>query len=166
MSPLRSVVASLFQVGPPEARWAGYGITVAAGAVWHSLSGFLAGLLVVLFMADLALGTLKAVHVGGLGAFCRDKFWRAFLKLGAAVVGIALFTIGDLLLHRAGLDPGLTPLTSAALFGICWGFFWSATQNLGHFFPDAQTWVDAALRKVRNPEETPRRRASDRVGGS
>lgn len=151
-----TIISSFIQAGPPAVRWGGYGITVALSAIWTSLTSLLAGVLALLFLVDLTLGVLKALRQGGLESFDWNRFSRAWMKLGAAVVGIALFTLGDLLLHSSGLPSDLTPLTSAALFGMAWGFFWSALQNLSHFFPDIGQWTDAALKRVsREPERTP-----------
>lgn len=129
------------------------GLTVVGAAMWHSLTSVLASALALMFITDLVLGVLKAIHGQGLNAFDWHRFSRAWVKLAAAVGGIALFTMGDLLLHESGLDRSLTPLTSAALFGMCWGFFWSGMTNLAYFFPKVGDWVSAALKKVGMEEQ-------------
>lgn len=142
------ILSSFIQAGPPSVRWGGMGITIVLSAMWSSLMSILASVLALLFLVELVLGVLKAIHIGGLESFNWTKFTRAWIKLAAAVGGIALFTLGDTLLHQSGLPPDLTPLTSAGLFGMCWGFWWSASRSLAHFFPQVGEWTDAALQKV------------------
>lgn len=142
------ILSSFIQAGPPAIRWGGMGITVVLAALWSSLMSILASVLALLFLVELVLGVLRAFHIGGLEAFDWSRFSRGWLKLAAAICGIALSTLGDLLLHESGLPRNLTPLTSAALFGMCWGFFWSATANLSYFFPQVGEWTNAALKRT------------------
>lgn len=146
--PMRDVIVRSFvQAGPPEARWTGYGLTLVLGALWASLTSMLAGALAILFVADLGLGVVRALHQGGLRAFDASRFARSWLKFGAAILGIALGTAGDVLLHVAGLPGDATPLTSSVLFGASWGFFWSGAQNLVHFFPELERRIDQVLQR-------------------
>lgn len=158
------ILESFLQAGPEKARWTGYGLALVLGGLWESLSSLLAGALAALFLADLLLGVLKALHHGGLAAFDWTRFTRAWLKLGAAIVGVLVFTLGDMLLHEADLIPTtVNPITSAGLFGMCWGFFWSSVQSLSHFFPDVEMWLDKVLRRPKEGEAPhPLRRATDR----
>lgn len=142
------LLSSFIQAGPPAVRWSGMGITVVLSTMWAHLTSVLASILALLFLVDLVLGVLKAMHIGGLDAFCWNRFVRAWYKLGAAIGGILLFTLGDMLLHQSGMPDTLAPLTSAGLFGMCWGFWWSASRNLAYFFPQVGEWTDAALKKV------------------
>lgn len=140
------------------------GATAAAvfSAFWKSFSSMLAWVLAILFFADLFLGVLRAVHRGGLDAFDWERFWRAWIKLGAAMVGVTLFTAGDLLLHQSGVPQDWYPLSSAALMAMSWGFLWSATQSFGYFFPGAQEAVEKVLHRLRAPGDPhPNRRATD-----
>jgi phage-related holin len=158
--PQDTAVASLIQSPPAQLGVAG--ISVVVTAVYHAFTGVLAAIMVLLFLCDLALGVLKALHVGGLQAFCRDRFTRAFLKLGAAMVGVLLAASIDLLLQNIGTVEEATYFTSGILGGISVGFLASAGQSLVYFFPAVGVWLDALLRRLRDPGEAPRRRASDR----
>lgn len=153
---LPPLVESFVQAGPTEARRIGYGLALVIGALWHTFMSVLVTILVGLFIADLVLGVFRAVHRGGTQAFDWDRFERAFLKMGAAVVGIAVFRLGDLLLEEGGMPPGSTPLTSAFLFGACWGFFWSSIRNLGYFFPNVDRWIDRAMGREKEGGESAR----------
>lgn len=155
-----SAVASLIQSPPAQA--VGAGITVVASAIWGGLTGTLFFVMVALFLCDVALGSLKAINTGGLTGWCPERFQRGLTKFLAALVGVILSVLADLLLQDMGLVGEGALLTSGVLGFVCFGFMVSAGRNLAHFFPWVEVWLDSVLRKVRNPEEPPKRRAEDR----
>lgn len=144
---LRSAATDLLQAGPPAAKLASTGVAVLASAVWGVVTSTLAAGMVLFFAADLTLGVLKAITCGGLKAFDKEKFARAWGKLAAAAIDIVLFTAADLLLHEAGSPEEWMPLTTVVLMAMCWGFFWSALQSFSYFFPEVATRVEGVLKK-------------------
>lgn len=157
--------ASVFQAAPPVVQWGVAGASVVITAVWNAFTGVMAIVLVLLFLCDLGLGVLRAINLGGIGAFSHDRFAKAFLKLGAAMFGILLAVSIDLMLQHIGTIEEATYFTSGILGAMCVGFIASASQNLAHFFPAVGVWTDALVRRLRDPGETPQRRASDENGG-
>jgi hypothetical protein len=162
---LQDSAASVFHAAPPATQWGVAGVSVVLAAVWDAFTGVLAAVMVLLFLCDLGLGVLRAINVGGLRAFCRDRFFQAFLKLGAAMFGILLASSIDLMLQHTGALPDATYVTSGILGAICVGFVASAGQNLAHFFPAVGSWFDGLVRRLRDPSDVPQRRASDENGG-
>lgn len=156
-----SAAASLVQSAP--AQLAVGGVTAVATAIWHSLTGTLAVVMVGLFICDIVLGVLKALNVGGFQAFCVDRFQRGLTKFGAALVGVVLSALADILLRNMGVVSDGSFMTSGLLGFLCLGFLVSAGRNLAHFFPWVEVWFNSMLRKVRNPDEPPQRRAADRA---
>jgi phage-related holin len=156
-----SAFAAVYQAAPPAAQATVAGAMVVITAVWHAFTGVLAAIMVLLFLVDLGLGVLRALHMGGLKAFCRDRFWRAFLKLAAAMMGVVLAVSVDLLLRHIGTFDEATYFTSGILGGVSLGFLVSAGESLAYFFPAVGLWMDALVRRLRDPGEMPRRRASD-----
>jgi hypothetical protein len=156
-----SVIRSLLQAGPAEVRWTGAGLAMVGAAIADALTGVLVAIMLVLFGLDVLVGVLRAVHVGGLKAFSRDRFGRAFIKLMAAMCGILLGAAVDLLLQHYGVVEQATPVTTGVLGYMCCGFGFGAAQHLGHFFPGIDSVVAAGLRKIRDPELVPQRREGD-----
>lgn len=134
-------------------------VVVSAFAV--SFTSVLAVVLTGLFLADITLGSLRAVAGGGLNAFCWEKWWRAWIKMIAAIVGLAVFTLGDVLLHEMGLRADWHPTATAGLTAMCWGFFFSALQNVGYFFPAARRAVEAVTSRFQPPGQPMQRRSTD-----
>lgn len=159
-----SAAAALFQAAPPAAQLSMAGAAVVTTAIYDAFTGVLAAVMVLLFLCDVILGVLKAVHVGGIRAFCRGRFLRAFVKLGAAMAGVLLAVSVDLLLRHIGTVEEATYFTSGILGAISVGFIGSAGQSLVHFFPAVGVWLDALLRRVRDPAEVHHRRATDGAG--
>lgn len=155
--------ASLLQSSSPAAKVGAAGLGVVVTALWHAFTGVLALAMVILFFCDLLLGVFKAVHLGGIHAFDYDRFGRAFAKLGAAMVGIVMAVVADLLLREIGAVQDATYVTSGILGGISVGFVVSAGKNLAYFFPQVGSLVDTLARRSQEP---PKRRASDAVEGS
>jgi len=158
------ILRTFLQAGPSEVKWAATSAAVVLGAIWKAFTSVLFILLLVLFFADVGLGVLKAVNVGGLKGFDRDRFGRAFLKLVAAAFGILLAASVDILLRHQGMVETATPVTTSVLAYMGWGFGWSAAANLAHFFPGIDGVIRGALAKLRDPDEPqPKRRKSDSV---
>lgn len=157
-----SAFAAVYQAAPAAAQVTAAGAMMVVTAVWHAFTGVLAALMVLLFACDLGLGVLRAIHAGGLKAFCRERFGRAFLKLIAAMVGVVLAVAVDLLLQYIGTVEEATYFTSGIMGGVSLGFLVSAGESLAYFFPGVGLWMDALMRRLRDPGEVPRRRASDR----
>lgn len=158
MSRVQDSVASLFQAAPPAAQWGAAGAGIVLTALWHAFTGVLAAVMVVLFLCDIALGVFRALHMGGLTAFEWPRFWRKFLELGAAVVGIVIAACVDLLLREIGTPDEAAYITSGILGAVTIGFGASAGKNLAYFFPAVSAWFDALARR----NGPPQRRASDR----
>jgi hypothetical protein len=154
----QDAATSIFQVAPPAAQWGGAGVAVVVAALWHAFTGVLAAALVGLFLADVAIGVFKALHMGGVSAFEWPRFWKKFLELGAAMVGIVIAVCIDLLLREIGSPAEAAYFTSGFLGAVAVGFGASAVKNLAYFFPAVSTAFDALARR----EGPPKRRASDR----
>lgn len=143
-------------------RVTGTAVVVVVSAIWAAFTSVLAVVLALLFLTDLVLGSLRAVHRGGIRAFEWPRFWRAWVKMGAALVGIALFSAGDVLLHETGVMPDdWSPLATVALSAMCWGFFASALTSFGYFFPDASELVERALSRMGSKQPNFDRREGD-----
>lgn len=163
---MRALYTSALQAGPAEAKWASVGVAVVLSAVWSALTGVLASIMVLLFLVDVGLGVLRAIHVGGVRAFDWDRFRQGWTKFFAALLGIPLAVAVDLTLQHVDAVSG-TPVTTGIITFMSWGFAWSAAGNLGHWFPGVEKWIDRALGRRENGDGTvhPMRRATDRPGG-
>lgn len=145
--------------GPKEL---GATIAILISAFWYAFTSVLAWVLGGLFVVDLVLGVFRSVHKGGLQAFDWNRFTRAWIKMGAALVGLALFALGDVLFQQFGIPNEWFPLTTAGLVGMCFGFFWSALGNFGYFFPKVRERIESLIDKISAKEPTEmRRRSSD-----
>lgn len=156
-----SAAASLIQSKP--AQLVGGGFSVVMAALLDGFTGTMFFVMVGLFACDILAGVAKAINVGGLKAFCADRFMRGLAKFVAALIAVVVSVLADLLLQELGIEGAGGVATGGVLGFVCLGFMVSAVRNLGHFFPWVEVWLDSALRKVRNPDETPARRASDRT---
>lgn len=145
---ITDTVSALYQdAGSPAVKLAGAGAAVILSAVWDAFTGTVAVALVGVFLADVILGVLKAIHQEGIEGFDLNRLARGFIKLCAAAVGIALMRLGDVLMHQAGGPEEWFPFTTAFLAGATWGFFWSGVKNLSYFFPAVTEWIDAARKR-------------------
>lgn len=160
---IQEAAASLIQSSSPEAKVGAAGVGVVVTALWHAFTGVLALAMVLLFFCDLALGVFKAVHVGGIHAFDYDRFGRAFAKLGAAMAGIVMAVVADLLLREIGAVQDASYITSGIMSGVSLGFIVSAGKNLAYFFPQVGSMVDTLVKRREDP---PQRRSGDQADGS
>jgi hypothetical protein len=146
--------------GPIQFTAAGLSLVVAA--IWSSVMGVLFFVMVGLFICDVLLGSLRAISTGGFEGWSKERFQRGLAKFLAALVGVVLSALADILLQDMGLGGEGALLTSGLLGFMCLGFLVSAARNLSYFFPFVEAWTAALLRKVRDPNEIPKRRSSDR----
>lgn len=156
---LQDSVSTLIQAAPPQVQFGVAGVSVVAAAVWHAFTGVVAAVMALLFLCDLAIGVFKALHIGGLDAFEWTRFWRKFLELGAAMVGIFLAVAIDLLLRQIGTPEDAAYFSTGIIGAISAGFGASAFKNLAYFFPAVSAWFDAFARR----NGPPKRRAADRA---
>lgn len=147
-----SVAASVFQATPQAAQLSAAGAAVVLTALWTAFTGVLALVMVMLFACDLGLGVLKSVHVGGMKAFDHDRFFRAFMRLGAGFFAVLLAVCVDLVLREV-LVLDATYATSGVLGAVCFYFAMSAGQSLDHFFPGVGASVRGLLYRVRDPRQ-------------
>lgn len=157
----QDTVASMIQAAPPAAQLGMAGVGVVLTALWHAFTGVLAAAMAGLFIADITIGVFKALHLGGVAAFEWPRFWKKFLELGAAMVGIMIAVCVDLLLREIGTPGEAAYFTSGFLGAVAVGFGTSAVKNLAYFFPAVSSVFDTLARR----EGPPQRRASDQLGG-
>lgn len=140
----------------------GIASAIIVSAFWNFFSSLLAWLLGILFFSDMVLGILVDVHKGGIRAFDWEEFWKGGIKMIAAIIGIAVFVAGDMLFHITGMPNSWYPLATAGLLGMCYGFFYSALENLGYFFPKVRNTVEKLILRLKahDPHEQ-RRRVTD-----
>jgi hypothetical protein len=127
----------------------GSALAVVLSALWAQFTGILATLLAFFFLVDLGLGILRAIHERGLGGFEWPRFWRAWIKMGAAGLGIALSTLVDLSLHQLQTPEDWFPVTAAALAGMCYGFAASGAQSFAYFWPEVGQGIERAIDQMR-----------------
>lgn len=155
---LQDSVAALIQAAPPQVQIGVAGVSIVGAAVWHAFTGMIAAVMGLLFFCDITIGVFKSLHRGGLDAFEWPRFWKKFLELGAAMVGITLAVAVDLLLREIGTPEDAAYISTGIIGAVSAGFGASAFKNLSYFFPAVSSWFDTLARR----NGPPRRRAADR----
>lgn len=145
---------------------AGFGVGAATALLWQSLTGLLAYVLVGAFLIDVSLGLARSVQREGINSFSWRKLGDAFIRLGAAILGIWMFTLVDVLVSQArGVDL-VDPVTMGGMLALAIGFLASAAKNFSHFFPDVGAWLQDRLRTVQpSTDPHPHRRSDDHPDG-
>jgi hypothetical protein len=155
-----------FLTDDTPAKVAGFGVAAAVTLLWQSLTGILAYVLVGAFLIDVSLGLARSIAREGINSFSWRKFGDSFVRLVAAVLGIVLFTLLDVLVsYLRGIDL-VDPITAGGMVALALGFLGSAAKSLSHFYPPVGAWIEGKLRAIQPMQDPhPHRRSDDHPDG-
>lgn len=153
--PYRDTAVAFIQgAGPAPAKVAVAGMAVLGSALWDAFTSLAVALLALFIVADVLLGIARAVSEGGIQAFDETRFYRAGVKLVAALVIIAVTVGMDLLVHSTGRVPeDWAPAFASGVAILCAAYLASIAQNATWFFPELGGLFDRLLSR-----EQPRNR--------